>query len=790
MASLIDIRNREQELLNAIGGESVYQSTLDKASGAYGYLQTPGANITDYYASTINELRNTEAILVKQLTLNMNGDIYSAMAGGDVYDALQPGNSITTCTLEPSNVMAKAYGVAEDKIDVETQKLFYKDPYSKMAGGQSYLNDGYPDSGMVFGVLGINGSDEFLSTANSVFGVINYYQATENFDTTRYALDPTLRESVSKARNFLGGGGSTTDLNTSSTSFDTGTQMTPSGYANVMGIAANSFVDEINTGISTFAPHMAGIPSMMLSGMIVSAFDVMSGNTKSATAVAQYTALQTMQTGMQMAANSVVSSITQPTTLNGLLTQSLVVGALVTETFEILTGMDNSFGFGGEYVGSYMGKDFYTDSKGFMGLGSAVDSISSMFSGTAYGLGLTDSFSKVGWNGIESLTKTFEDVDGVFTGDISTTTYDSGMGYGNVSVAANTPGGMAELGAAYSEAVEQGYGEWNYDAISNTLSFNTTYGDSGVGGLTASTSIGSYHGLDKGMYDSIMDLEFGIDAQMGYEGDSAFNGFASVGGAYSSSGFVSGHGVNAGVTGYDFGGVTVGFNGAGTFDTATGMSLDRSGEDGDNSEDGGDGGDCLAGSMILQGKRVDKYRAGDLILTSKGITKVIKLVEYNINTVYRLGPIIATANHFVNRIPLIDHDGVVKHGKEKKYNLVLENRADIIVGEYMVGSAVGISHRVFEDGYLTEEEYEKDLQISRNYEKDLNLAVGHIIMSEVLDKMYKKGIMRNTIVNLVREWVRLPHTLWKPVIGIKVYKAVGCLYRKYKQVVKAINKLT
>jgi len=195
-----------------------------------------------------------------------------------------------------------------------------------------------------------------------------------------------------------------------------------------------------------------------------------------------------------------------------------VLYGIYNEAVEVMLGLDNSFGFGGDFVGEHNGTAIYSESKGFMGLDTLGKSLS-------VSLGLTDKatyeFTDKDGNVLDgysmtSYNKTNETFEGqstwdsmfggfgsqdVYTGfEPSTTTFDvvDSVGFDNDFASL-----QSEIDNGFGSEIESdgGFFDSVVDSVSDWLS--SDYGDNGgkaPSGISqdawdAHTGGGSYGGL-------------------------------------------------------------------------------------------------------------------------------------------------------------------------------------------------------------------------------------------------------------------------------------------------------
>jgi len=521
LTSLQDIRDYQDEVLDSYDNVTSYTASYDEAVSTYGAAAVKkagyspvDASIPDYLLSAMGELEILERVHIGELTAITGDDAYSVMAGGRVMDTLQPGNNIMTVVLEPSNIMAKAHGETSDRIDIETQRLFYSDPYAKGAGGLSYLNDSYPDAGMVFTVLGANGTDDFFSLANTGFGIKKAYEVIK-LNPSAFNLNIDLKltgtGSASKGSASKGGSGFGTKaskdkelayLGTSISSGVNKAAMNAADYAGIMGISTANQVNTITNVASRLAPQVGAYGALAIGTVSVSAYSAFKGDYGTAKQTMKYGAMKGIQTGFTQGIQKAAVAVVGPTTYAGLMGTILGAGIIADQLWGRVVGTDIAFGFGGTLIGVVNGNRMYSDSQGILGVGSIGTYVSSV----AFQAGLISSYSTpysiendaFGGGGIA----TYSDFEGIGTGGM--TSFDHNDGSFNIS-SSYTEGGFMGIGGTdyglssyagdnYGGFSHTGYGAEGMERISETYAGmeNVSWSyDSSTDSLTASSSWGN-----------------------------------------------------------------------------------------------------------------------------------------------------------------------------------------------------------------------------------------------------------------------------------------------------------
>jgi len=357
-------------------------------------LLVPNASIEDVFTSALANIEYLEKLQIEEQTVNLNTDPYSAFPGGSTVQAMQDGGDVFTVVLEPSNILAKTSGAVDDKIDAETQRLFYRDAYARNPGGNGFLNNVFEGAGMVFSVLGVNGVDDYFSTANSAFGTTYSYNIIRTpVEANNYGLNPkyagVVNSEISPDNGFT-----VTELSEGESSY--GAELTGSLTSKEIHDAreakVGATVPESVAGIATIT-NAYGLTSTSLPSKVgkygvqlniaTGIYDAITGDEVSA----QQRVVKTLDALIkdvitQKISGAVLGVIGATTSLNALIarvsTVGAVVGATVTELMEVAYGIDTHFGPGGELVGyDKNGKQYNTEKIGWMegAIGSIGDGI-------------------------------------------------------------------------------------------------------------------------------------------------------------------------------------------------------------------------------------------------------------------------------------------------------------------------------------------------------------------------------------------------------------------------------
>ncbi len=384
----------------------------------------------------------------------------------------------------------------------------------------------------------------------------------------------------------------------------------------------------------------------------------------------------------------------------------VVVGALVSlafdEAIEMALGLDTHFGWGGEIVGiDKFGNPVHEEAK----------SLSQMASETKKSLGLSyDPFSV-----------NLEDKYGNTVG--STSSYQDGA-YDVTASGWNS-------GSEYSI---------NFDSTNYDVNVSGTY-DYSLGGYAEHTDWSNDETGGWGSYDEASGTAVNVNADGTY--DVTVNGqtesFDKNGNSLDSSFENTRNDPNA-VSDAEF------------------ESAERSVDKND-----GSGGGCFPADTLIKTINGDKHisliKAGEYIVNNRGSFKVLAILKYkNKHSIYKYNNLISSGGHTVyidGKLKLIADIGVKTNIKTNSlYNLVVEKSEPFIANNILVDSSIFTSYYLFNNGYITKDEYLKDQQYTPFYENDFDLALGYRYVGRIwLNIAMSSYIGARTVTYFAKKWI-------------------------------------
>jgi hypothetical protein len=455
--------------------------------------------------------------------------------------------------------------------------------------------------------------------------------------------------------------------------------------------------------------------------IVLSIADLAFGQEMSSRArITQYT-FNVMASKLSMALVSKISNIAGASVLSQV-TLSLGVFGVVTEAVEVALGLDKNFGYGGDPIGydNYGNMQFAEN----FGLGTfAIDALGNTLDFLSFGaFGYMDAY--------DIARARLEDYNSIEAELFGTSYFDNSIGTMEYNTSYDRTSGSWGWSEDYSTFVGyDGMGTWEEDLRSVGLQFTANEIQSDYGGFDPESPEGINYKADKDMF-------------------------------------------GAGFAGYNSGGVE-GYHNA------------RMNESGGDDNDGG----CFPYNTIVScidgDKKIIDIKSGDVIVSKDGNYKVLDLFEYNYSgKLYCYNGLYSTGGHtiYTDKLMLMADAGTpITNKYDKLYNLAIEDNKPFIANGVLVDSSIFTSYYLYNNGYISKEEYFKDQRYTVSYESDYDLALGYRYIGRLWLCIAKSSHIGALIVSFfARRWIKDCDKENKSIVstvGLYITRMIGKLIR-------------